>query len=176
MQAIPTIYDGEQYRSRLEVRWKIFFESLNVKSIYEPRMFALVSGNYIPDLWLPRQQIYVEIKGHEDNQSRSFDDSIRYQELVNETKTPLLRIKGWPDPDRYKCRLFVPNRQKHIYPGLYWASFAEGQNQQLCLSEGEKFIQLKRLDWPTQSIAQAPVKHSPMILAALEKARNFKAS
>jgi len=176
MNAIPTIYDGEQYRSRLEVRWKIFFETLNVQSVYEPRTFALVSGNYIPDLWLPRQQIYVEIKGHEDHRNGRFDDSVRYQEMVNQTKTPLLRVKGWPDPDRYKCRLFVPTEHKHIYPGLHWASFAEGQNRQLCLIEGEKFIQLKRLDWPTQPIAHPPIRHSPYILAALEKARNFKAS
>ncbi len=174
MRAIPTVYDGEQYRSRLEVRWKIFFDALNIQTVYEPRTFALISGNYIPDLWLPRQQVYVEIKGFEDHQSKSFDDSIRYQELVNQTKTPLLRIKGWPDPTRYKCRLYVPNQHRHIYPGLHWASFAEGYNQQLCLAEGDKFIQLKRLEWPSQPIVQAPVIHSPMILAALEKGRNFK--
>jgi hypothetical protein len=36
IKAIPTIYNGVQYRSRLEAKWAIFFDLLNWKYSYEP--------------------------------------------------------------------------------------------------------------------------------------------
>jgi hypothetical protein len=46
--AYPTVYNGRQYRSRLEARWAAFFDLLGVKHEYEP--FDL--GKWSPDFRL----------------------------------------------------------------------------------------------------------------------------
>lgn len=61
---IPTRYAGCLFRSRLEARWAVFFDSLDVRWQYEPEGFSLPSGrHYLPDFWLPDHQIWLEVKG-----------------------------------------------------------------------------------------------------------------
>jgi hypothetical protein len=57
---IPTVYDGRQYRSRLEAKWACMFDLLAWKFEYEP--FDL--SGWIPDFLLigKRQNVLVEIK------------------------------------------------------------------------------------------------------------------
>ncbi len=51
INAIPTTYDGTEYRSRLEARWAIFLEKhkhvLSFK--YEPQLIHTSTGFYNPD-------------------------------------------------------------------------------------------------------------------------------
>jgi len=70
LKAIETIYSGFKFRSRLEARWAVFFDTLGIPYEYEPEGFELPSGWYLPDFWLPEQELWIEIKpyGHEDNQ------------------------------------------------------------------------------------------------------------
>lgn len=56
--AIPTVYRGRQYRSRLEARWAAFFDELGWRHEYEP--FDL--GSWSPDFLLPDWNVLVEIK------------------------------------------------------------------------------------------------------------------
>lgn len=63
INAIETRYRGRKFRSRLEARWAVFFDSLSIPWDYELEGFALQSGPYLPDFWLPRQECWVEIKG-----------------------------------------------------------------------------------------------------------------
>lgn len=80
IQAIPTKYNGYQFRSRLEARWAVFFDALNIRYDYEHQGFDLAgtvmhSGErlpcewlgpddlwYLPDFYLPDYGCYVEIK------------------------------------------------------------------------------------------------------------------
>lgn len=62
MHAIPTKYRGISFRSRLEARWAIFFDALEIKYDYEPEAYDLDGLNYLPDFWLPDQEIFIEIK------------------------------------------------------------------------------------------------------------------
>jgi hypothetical protein len=57
--AIATLYDGIEYRSRLEARWGAFFDHIGWKFTYEP-----FDGNgYIPDFLIHGQAPFlVEIK------------------------------------------------------------------------------------------------------------------
>ncbi len=41
MKAIETIYNGYEFRSRLEARWAVFFDTLGVKWEYEPEHYDL---------------------------------------------------------------------------------------------------------------------------------------
>lgn len=49
MTAIPTKYNGTQFRSRLEARWAAFFDLIGLEWEYEP----LDLSGYIPDFILP---------------------------------------------------------------------------------------------------------------------------
>lgn len=77
IKPIETFYNGYRFRSRLEARWAVFFDSLGVDYEYEPEGFVLPSGKmYLPDFrvkcWgtrgLPEVfrdpfTLYVEVKG-----------------------------------------------------------------------------------------------------------------
>jgi len=65
-QAIPTIYDGHTFRSRLEARWALFFNFAGLPWEYEPEGFALElrgeSFSYLPDFRLPSLGCWFEVK------------------------------------------------------------------------------------------------------------------
>jgi hypothetical protein len=56
--AIPTLYRGRMYRSRLEARWAAFFDRLGWKHEYEP--FDM--GKWSPDFALTEFGVLVEVK------------------------------------------------------------------------------------------------------------------
>ena len=59
IQAIPTTYNGINFRSRLEAKWARFFDMAEWRWEYEPEDF----GGYIPDfVLLGHTKIYVEVK------------------------------------------------------------------------------------------------------------------
>ena len=40
-KAIPTFYNGIEFRSRLEARWAIFFDKMNIRYEYEKECFQV---------------------------------------------------------------------------------------------------------------------------------------
>jgi hypothetical protein len=59
VSAIPTMYDGCQFRSRLEARWAAFFDLCGWRWEYEP----LDLNGYIPDFILAmKSPVLVEVK------------------------------------------------------------------------------------------------------------------
>lgn len=88
IQAIETKYNGYRFRSRLEARWAVFFDTLGIRYEYEKEGYDLhdtfyevvtyqsfesedyfigrgfvKGGHYLPDFWLPDNDAFVEIKG-----------------------------------------------------------------------------------------------------------------
>lgn len=71
IKAIETHYAGCRFRSRLEARWAVFFDTARIKWQYEPQGFELpwrLSGRdgtirYLPDFWLPELRLWAEVKG-----------------------------------------------------------------------------------------------------------------
>jgi hypothetical protein len=59
---IETEYLGTKYRSRLEARWSVFFHHAQIQAWYEYEGFALPSGRYLPDFWLPELGCFFEVK------------------------------------------------------------------------------------------------------------------
>lgn len=71
MKAIETIYKGYRFRSRLEARWAVFFDTAKIEWQYEPEGFLLKNKKmYLPDFFLPNVSlrstetngVYIEIK------------------------------------------------------------------------------------------------------------------
>lgn len=69
---IETEYAGHRFRSRLEARWAVFFDSAGIKWQYEPEGFrrwiaSSADGDsfisYSPDFYLPHTHTWVEVKG-----------------------------------------------------------------------------------------------------------------
>ena len=50
---IETSYKGHRFRSRLEARWAVFFETLRIPWLYEPEGFHFNGHMYLPDFFLP---------------------------------------------------------------------------------------------------------------------------
>lgn len=67
IKSIETEYNGYRFRSRLEARWAVFFDLLEIEYEYEPEGFVLDDGSkYLPDFYLSQHGVYVEIKSKHD--------------------------------------------------------------------------------------------------------------
>lgn len=75
IKAIETRYAGCRFRSRLEARWAVFFDTLGVEWEYESQGFEIPERifrkptRYLPDFWLPTMNVYAEVKGTLDQDS-----------------------------------------------------------------------------------------------------------
>lgn len=95
MRAIETSYNGYKFRSRLEARWAVFFDSLKIRYEYEPEGFVL-SDNicYLPDFYLPQLGVYVEVKASFEMLTE--DDIIKIDSFSMQENSQLLLIVGSP--------------------------------------------------------------------------------
>lgn len=60
---IETEYKGYRFRSRLEARWAVFFDSLGIKWLYEQEGFDIDGVWYLPDFYLVDSASFFEVKG-----------------------------------------------------------------------------------------------------------------
>lgn len=87
IKAIPTTYNGQRFRSRLEARWAAFFDLCSWRWSYEPQDFH----GYIPDFALHfRTPILVEVK------PVTWDESEAEEQILADARTKIVRsgIKG----------------------------------------------------------------------------------
>lgn len=109
--AIETRYGGALYRSRAEARWAVFFDLAGIPFQYEAEGFALGSGAYLPDFWLPAFGAFLEIKGVEP----SLVERRKCAELAVARECDALLAVGAPD-ERFGLRWFDRDGER---PGLY---------------------------------------------------------
>lgn len=63
IKAIQTSYKGYRFRSRLEARWAVFFDTLGLRWEYESEGFDLGGGEwYLPDFFIHDWRCFIEIK------------------------------------------------------------------------------------------------------------------
>lgn len=63
IKAIETEYKGYKFRSRLEARWAVLFDQLDIRYEYEPTGFEMRNKTrYLPDFYLPDFDLYGEVK------------------------------------------------------------------------------------------------------------------
>lgn len=53
IKAIETVYRNRRFRSRLEARWAIFFDTLGIEWMYEKEGYDVAGEWYLPDFWMP---------------------------------------------------------------------------------------------------------------------------
>lgn len=90
-KSIETVYKGYRFRSRLEARWAMFFDSLDLPYSYEPEGFDLDGTWYLPD-FLIANELWAEIKPNLSGDG----DAAKAERFVLETGKPLAMC--WGDP------------------------------------------------------------------------------
>lgn len=64
MKAIPTLYDGTKFRSKLEAQWAKLLDHYGIPWAYESEGYEFEDGTrYLPDFWLPDSKQWMEVKG-----------------------------------------------------------------------------------------------------------------
>lgn len=63
VEAIPTVYGGVKFRSRLEARYASAFDKLSIGWTYEKEYFKVIDEWYLPDFHFPSIRTFFEVKG-----------------------------------------------------------------------------------------------------------------
>lgn len=97
--AIETEYAGCRFRSRTEARWAVLMDRLNIPWEYEPQGWEMPDGSrYLPDFWLPRHLINVEVKGSDDQLAR---DMPKMRAFVQASNALILILGQVPRVDHH---------------------------------------------------------------------------
>lgn len=79
IKPIETKYNGYKFRSRLEARWAVFFDAAGIRYEYEPEGFKTADGLcYLPDFYLPNEDIYVEVKAPRHDQWKDLFKALQF--------------------------------------------------------------------------------------------------
>ncbi|GEM_PF-1359411 len=99
IKAINTKYKGYYFRSRLEARWAVYFDSMDLKWEYEKEGFNFGNGiNYLPDFWFPELEMWGEVKPTELNK----DEMDKVALLVKGTHKHCIILSGIPERKPYE--------------------------------------------------------------------------
>lgn len=118
LKAIETRYAGCHFRSRLEARWAVFFDTLGIAWQYEPQGFELGSTYYLPDFRLPGIKVWIEVKGslHPiDPKWHEFHDIINDYEILS-----------YLPADQHVLELHIPEWSTSCET-VPWRTFMAGQ-------------------------------------------------
>jgi hypothetical protein len=63
ISAIQTTYKGYRFRSRLEARWAVVLDALEIGWQYEPEGFATSAGGYLPDFRFDVDSVAHYVRG-----------------------------------------------------------------------------------------------------------------
>lgn len=103
IKALETNYAGCRFRSRLEARWAVFFDTLGIKWEYEKEGFKLPDGTYyLPDFWLMEMGLWFEVKPAKlDEKYGGFlwPEGLQVHELAEMTGTNSIVMCGAPGLD-----------------------------------------------------------------------------
>ena len=118
IKAINTEYNGYKFRSRLEARWAVFFDTLGIEYEYEPEGFEFEDGTrYLPDFWMPTEECFIEIKP-----GTQWHYHKKSHLLFSGTNKRVVYIAGLPWPGEYRVSFYT-----HLAPFHDAAMFAVGQ-------------------------------------------------
>jgi hypothetical protein len=102
VKPIETQYKGYRFRSRLEARWAVFFDTLGYDWEYEPEGFELAGGErYLPDFRV--EGWWVEVKP----MTGGLDQFEKAQRFAEQSGEAVLGVAGLPETVVYP--LFWPD-------------------------------------------------------------------
>ena len=93
INAIETAYKGYRFRSRLEARWAVFFDALDMRWEYEKEGFDINGTWYLPDFYLQDISCYAEVK----------PEVFTYEEFSKAAALECIFLDGIPEERFYDC-------------------------------------------------------------------------
>ncbi len=116
MKAIETYYNGYRFRSRLEARWAVVFDTLGIRYEYEPEGFETSAGPYLPDFRFDAQgvkhfqgessgRLWAEVKGDSDRISGA--EAARILAFAFDPGEPRWIVALGPIPDPHAWGFFT---------------------------------------------------------------------
>lgn len=106
IKAIETHYKGYRFRSRLEARWAVFFDALEIQWDYEAEGYDLGSiGLYLPDFWMSKIEMWTEIK----RAAPTRDEILKAEYLAIDTQYAAMILCGTPMDEA--VMIFDPKRR-----------------------------------------------------------------
>ena len=113
MEALPTVYDGITYRSRLEARWAVVFAKLQIPVGYEPSGYRLGERCYLPDFVYDGLHIEIKPRIPTEEQAELY---LQFAEEVG----PLLVLCGQPKNGEFTAQLYFGYG---VYCDFYYGMF-----------------------------------------------------
>lgn len=98
-------YNGIQFRSRLEARWAVWFDVMQIPYVYEPEGVILWRGGvYLPDFYLPRHHggVFVEVKPNEFTE----EEKKKCRMLCRMSNQHVIMLDSAPEPVIYPCYMW----------------------------------------------------------------------
>lgn len=100
IKAIETRYAGHLFRSRIEARWAVAFDHMDVRWEYEREGFEFKDGlRYLPDFWLPDLACWFEVKGSKPSE----EEWQKASHLRDETDWPVVVAVGTVSHGPHHC-------------------------------------------------------------------------
>ena len=163
IKAIETVYNGYRFRSRLEARWAVFFDVLNVDYEYEKEGFDLDGKWYLPDFWMIyaddgfHGSFWLEIKAT--LPTREEIDLAR--RLAYMTKGGVFIATGLPGVNQIRLVNYNGFNGYQEVQFEYWADFPATTKTQSILSKPlvDKTIQLEDVEQAALAAKQARFEH-----------------
>jgi hypothetical protein len=118
IKAIDTIYRGYRFRSRLEARWAVFMDAINVRFEYEGEGFAFDGVAYLPDFFLPDMNCFLEIKPTDPSE----EEARKAELLCEHTGKNVYILVGQPSCPCHDTpnQWYGNNSQMHAYEYFEW--------------------------------------------------------
>ena len=141
LKPIETVYRGYRFRSRLEARWAVFFDTLELPWKYEDEGYELgPAGWYLPDFSF--EQVFTEIKpkGYPSDRTQ-----LLCEQLATCSDKGVQLVCGDPWPDEYEGFYFAPNAGLVYIDAAFYccpgcgAVGMSGLNSQLCWTCGGQY-------------------------------------
>lgn len=143
IKPIETVYNGYKFRSRLEARWAVFFDAMNIKYQYEPEGFDLDGTYYLPDFYLTEYEIYVEIKPFDCSVVHHVGDGNKWEQKCalfrDVTENAILLCYGEPASDLFRL-LFAWDMSDGSAGSSEWEAFFSEKGLLLRPSSHDIFI------------------------------------
>ena len=162
IQPIKTKYKRQVFRSRLEARWAIFFDKLEIKWEYEAEGYNLGGKWYLPDFWLPEFEggTHVEVK-------HIGGDFTKAKRFTVRTGKSMWLCEGPPAARVYDIVYgegeFAPY-SLHIVPGTPEWDAARGLN---------RFFVFPGYEEPDGTYDEDWCDYNPFYMAAVDEALNY---
>ena len=182
----PTDYNGVTYRSQLEARWAVFFDSLFIRHEYEPEWMEVEAGmkvvSYKPDFYLPDLNLWVEIKPQipkdiEITKAAGWAEEADILVLFQLSPPTETSQSGWLFHWGDKIKKAILNKQ------VWWCECPVCKKIQVgelgeptcgCIDYEEQISPLEEWDQVFGTNITPKFEKTPKLLAAFKAARNFK--